>query len=293
MKVLLFCPTYELPDGELAIRAETRESIDNLVAPEGVELVKVISNNNPNPLTGVRKVDHENTLYQYRLARQQVLKEGFDALLTVEHDMVIPPDALVKLLDTDADVAYGLYLFRQGKPALNCLRVTSSRRWIDMTITYFPDLVEKGKQQGWLECSGAGLGCTLIHRRVLEKVDFRRTEQGGHPAPDMPLAEDCVRNGFKQVCRFDVICGHIKPDGKVLVPFGEGSTMENVKIYTARSFNANIGGKTIHFKEGQEYTMPEDVVDDYVRAGYVLYVDDEPAIKIVGNKAKTKVKAVK
>jgi len=48
-----------------------------------------------------------------------VLDQGFDALLTIEHDMVIPPDALLKLLDTKADVVYGLYVFRSQPKTLN------------------------------------------------------------------------------------------------------------------------------------------------------------------------------
>ena len=35
MKILLFCPTYKLANGELAIRNETLESISEIKVPEG------------------------------------------------------------------------------------------------------------------------------------------------------------------------------------------------------------------------------------------------------------------
>jgi hypothetical protein len=292
MKILLFCPTYNISKAKTAMRGRTQESINDLITPEGVEMDVVISADNPNPITGDRKADHENTLYQYRKARRVTLDGDYDALLTIEHDMIVPADALEKMLDTDADVVYGLYRFRQKQPILNCCRAVSSR-WADMSITYFPELIDKGKRQGWLECSGDGLGCTLIHRRVLEKIDFRRA-QSGHPSPDLPFASDCQSNNFKQICRFDVPCGHIKPDGEVLWPFDkDGETMSKVKIYVMRSFNATINGRSQHFEEGTEAEMSRDHANDYVRAGFISLVGERPAVKVVQKPGRKRKKAVK
>jgi hypothetical protein len=291
VKILLFCPTYKLASGELAVHKETLESIEKLTIPDGVELEVEISTNNPNKITGNSKQDHENTLYQYRYARQRILSGDYDYLFTVEHDMIIPEDALTKMLATDADVIYGLYLLRHFKPVLNALRSVNSR-WPDASLTMFPEIVKKARAQGWIEVSGSGFGCTLIRRKVLEKLDMRRSEIGGHPSPDMPFAADCMRNGFKQICRFDVICGHIKPDGDVLIPFERGENMsKSIKIYVMREFVANIGGKSVPYKEGATADMPEEYVDDYMRCGFITYAV-EPAVKVV-MKPKSKVKAVK
>ena len=291
VKILLFCPTYKLAGGKLAIHKETRESIEKLTIPDGVELEVEISTNNPNKITGNSKQDHENTLYQYRYARQRILSGDYDYLFTVEHDMIIPEDALTKMLATDADVIYGLYLLRHFKPVLNALRSVNSR-WPDASLTMFPEIVKRAKAQGWIEVSGVGFGCTLIRRKVLEKLDMRRSEIGGHPSPDMPFAADCMRNGFKQICRFDVICGHIKPDGDVLIPFERGENMsKSIKIYVMREFVANIGGKSVPYKEGATAEMPEEYVDDYMRCGFIAYAA-EPAVKVV-NKPTSRTKAVK
>jgi hypothetical protein len=289
VKVLLFCPTYKLASGELAIHNETLKSIEGLSIPDNVELEVEISTNNPNPIIGERRVDHENTLYQYRYARQRIINGDYEYLFIIEHDMIVPEDALVKMLATDADVVYGLYLFRKNKPILNAYRTVNSR-WPDMSLSLFPEIVKKAKAQGWIEVSGAGFGCTLIKRHVLEKIDMHRSELDGYPSPDVPFAADCMRNGFKQVCRFDVICGHIKPNGDILIPFKRGEAMsESIKIYVMRSFNANIGGKSVPYKEGDTAEMPSEYVDDYVRCGYITYAE-EPAVKIAN---KPKVKATK
>ena len=293
MKILLFCPTYEKSKGKLAVWQETIDSIDNLIAPDGIILDVKYSTNNPYPITGNRKTDHENTLCQYRLARQLVLEGDYDALLTIEHDMIVPADALVKMLGTDADVVYGLHRFRQKQPILNCCRDVRSR-WADMSISFFPELIKKGQKQGWLKCSGCGFGCTLIHRRVLEKLDFRRNKSG-HPAPDLPFAADCLRNNFTQICRFDVQCGHIRPNGEVLWPFTKGGEvdMDNVKIYVMRTFNATISGRSRHFEEGQNTEMPEEEANELARAGYIGIVTPKPAVKVVRKPRSRAKKAVK
>lgn len=291
MKLYLYCPTYTRDDGELMLYPETQESINNLIIPDGVEADIEIDTFNPTPITGISKTDHENTLLKYRRARQKMLEGGYDAIMFVEHDMIVPEDALVKMLNTDSDVVYGLYLFREGRPTLNCTRAVKAS-WVDMSLTYFPEIRDRGFDQGWLECSGAGFGCILIHRKVLEQIDFRRTESG-HPSPDMPFATDCLRAGFKQICRFDVPCGHIKPDGEVLWPSKEGGKdMASIKIYVYKTFNANIDGNTQHFEEGTESEIPEEYADDFVRVGFIT-IRKEPAVKVVKKPKNKQTKAVK
>jgi len=296
MKILLFCPTYKLDNGELAIRNETLESISKIKVPEGVDLEVEISTNNLKAITGIRNVDHENTLHQYRYARQRILDGNYDYLFIIEHDMIIPEDALVKMLATDSDVVYGLYMFRCFKPILNACRAVNSK-WPDMSLSNFPEIVKKAKEQGWIEVSGGGFGCTLIRRKVLETFEMRRNEPVGSPCPDMPFAADCLRHGFKQICRFDVICGHIKPNGDILIPFERGETMSenmngSIKIYVMRNFVANIDGESVPYKEGTTAEMPVEYANDYRRCGFITFAE-EPAVKIANKPQAKAVKTVK
>ena len=206
MKILLFCPTYAK-----AMRKETTESIKSLIVPFGVRMTVKIGRDNPFPGEG-----HKNTLRQYQNARRLALDETYDALFTIEHDMIIPEDALEKLVNTRADVVYGLYLLRHGAAVCNALEFYGpGARNIGESLTLKPELYWKGIRQGWLEVSGVGSGCTLIHRNVLEACELRAS--GEAYAPDWALATDCQQKGFKQICRFDVKCGHMD-EGRVLWP---------------------------------------------------------------------------
>lgn len=67
------------------------------------------------------------------------------------------------------------------------------------------------------ETKGVGMGCTLIHRNVLEAIEFRNAPND-EVADDWLFSLDCVEHGFKQMHDFGVVCGHIMPDGNVVWP---------------------------------------------------------------------------
>ncbi len=75
-----------------------------------------------------------------------------------------------------------------------------------------------------IECSGGATGCVLIDRSVLEgyKFDMEAYNEfwGEKTAQsiDVPFMEFCYKNGFKQMARLDVICGHRRPDGIIVWP---------------------------------------------------------------------------
>ena len=258
MRILLFCPTYKLFDGTLALRAETAASIDAL-DHGGHEVTTWIS------------VDEEadkrgNVVKQYQKARERTIKDGFDAVLFIEHDMIIPPDALVKLADVpQADVVYGVYLWRHGSPMVNILRYVDSVN-TDQSLDFFPTELAKAWKQKIIRCSGLGFGCTFIRRSVFDKVKIRKPPDGDYP--DGPLASDCQRLGLKQYARFDVECGHIREDGFILWPH---VTLRGpvVDVRIARPFNGSVNGDVIHFQEGLKYTVPIEPAVQWSKAGYL------------------------
>lgn len=148
---------------------------------------------------------------KYQQVRQLTLDGSYDALLTVESDMIIPPDALEKLADLETDCAYGLYLFRHGRYDLNAS--------LDLTVGKNTPLNSKPEyaRQIWgqvIEVAGIGLGCTLIRRHVLEAVPFDCREHGH---TDWQFAQNVRYAGGEQLCHTGVVCGHINKN-KVLWP---------------------------------------------------------------------------
>jgi len=268
-KVLVFCPTYIL-DGVEQIKPRTRESIRKLTFCSG-KMVKVISSDSHYP-----PPDYRNVLHQYRKARKRVLRGGYDALLTIEHDIIAPPDALQQLWDTGAPVAYGIYLFRGSRNVVNAFRMVNGPN-PDMSLSQFPELLEKARRDVVIEASGLGNGCTLIRREVLEKIDFRENDNDDSPIPDIPFSRDCMKEGFKQVAHFGVQCGHIVSD-KILWFNGNlkgvNSSMTRVKI-----LNNFVGTDGKIYTVGQETEMSMELVHDYQRAGFVQELGMRPKLK--------------
>ena len=65
-----------------------------------------------------------------------------------------------------------------------------------------------------------------------------------------------------------------------------------MKVKILVPFRFEVEGKAHEFEPGIA-ELPDSAVDAFLRARYIALIEDEPAIKIVGNKANPKVKAVK
>lgn len=154
------------------------------------------------------KLPYDNILKKYNDIRQAALCGGYDALMTVESDIVTPRDALKRLTSMDADVAYGLYVWRIGFPWWNAYTQLSADK--GMTLSVQPELARE-KWGQVIEVKGVGNGCTLIHRHVLEALKFNWSP-GEFGCCDWHLALDCQRLGFVQKCDLGLVCGHIAED---------------------------------------------------------------------------------
>lgn len=137
-------------------------------------------------------------------ARQMALDGGHDAILFADSDMILPPDALQRLWDTGAPIAYGLYVLRHARDGYRWSAAVSveERSW--QSVSDWPVLA----RDAWgkvLPVAGMGFGCTLVRRPVWEAVPFRWFE---HACTDWALALDAQKYHYAQVCDLGVICGH-------------------------------------------------------------------------------------
>jgi hypothetical protein len=251
MSILVFTPTYEN-----LMRPETVKSIK--AQETDIPFVWEIGHNNPYP---GRKM--ANVIAQYSMAREMLLDSNHDALLTVEHDMILPKDTIQKLYETNSPVVYGVYMLRHGTRTINAWQYINNKN-LGMSLSLYPNELRKAYQDGWVEVSGVGWGCTLIRRHVLEKLKIYSNED--HDAGDLTFSRNCLMNGFKQVARFDVPCGHIIPSGIVLDPFKDGGIVR--RIYALQTINVMIDEQSKQLKKGHYYSVPPELADDLVRAGY-------------------------
>jgi len=175
----------------------------------------------PGPLTWVVQFDNPTTdgrlniLHQYQVGRQRFLAGDDDALLVIESDIIPPPAALVKLAALDCDVAYGVYRFRVSDVINIFERYPGRPRNEGESLSLYPGKLRRALSAGRTACSGGGLGCALIKRRVLEMIDFR-LEATAHC--DTYFNRDVLRAGFRQMADMSVVCGHKHVDGTILWP---------------------------------------------------------------------------
>lgn len=103
-----------------------------------------------------------------RLVEDFMSDQSFTHLFMTESDMILPHDALTKLLDLDKPVASGIYFLRNGngQPCLYQKIVTNrSNPYCHSPVTTFPT-----DQPFRVDCPG--LGCVLFKREVFEKLEY-------------------------------------------------------------------------------------------------------------------------
>ena len=158
-----------------------------------------------------------NVVNAYNAARSLCLSGRWDALLCVENDILPPRQTLKRLASVEADVVYGLYCYRSPGHTWNI-----SRNGAHLNTHLDLARLAWGKVG---EAEGYGLGCTLIHRRVLEDIAFRLVE-GDSLHCDSHFAGDVKAAGFRQAADLGVRCGHIVNHYRIVWP-----DIEQPKLY--------------------------------------------------------------
>ena len=208
-KIMVFVPLYPRGTGIPPRERITRQTVESVERLAWKGQLTLVFDREDNPEHG----GYPNVLRKYQYGRDLALAGGFDGLLTVEADMVIPPLALERLVRLPCDVAYGLYASRHGKH--QWLAFTRIEGVKGESLSKMPELAQKLWGSA-VVTEGVGLGCTLIHRTVLEQIPFRVQENGA--ACDWALAQDLKEAGMRQMHDLGVVCGHVTDKGSVIWP---------------------------------------------------------------------------
>lgn len=263
-RLLIFTPTFG--DGPLA---ETMESVGYQRAHDAngkpIELIHQLGWHNPFGPGDIR-----NVVAQYQQAREMVRAGAFDGLVTVEHDMWLPHDAIYRLWHTPAAVVYGVYMLRHGSNVINAWQHTGTRN-MGMSLSIYPKQLAHWRARGVGPVSGVAFGCTLIRREVIERIAFRGDRDGR--SCDIMFAMDCVQAGITQMARFDVECGHYEK-GEWLMPFS-GPGGQKTRAVALVDVNVAADGESKRIEKGRHYTLPLAVAQELERAGYVRVSDED------------------
>jgi hypothetical protein len=172
--------------------------------------VEVLLLHGDQPHSGNAHDGNQNVLHNYEVARQRFLSGDYTHLLTLEDDMVPPPDALNLLLVTSAPVAYSLYCWRRTPYHWSAYRTLEELGGASISDNNPWQAQQQAQNNAVIEVVGVGLGCTLIDRATVERIPFR-CPYGIGGANDWYFALDCQAAGVRQVAHLGVRCGHITP----------------------------------------------------------------------------------
>ena len=264
--VYVFTPTF----GD-AIRDETVRSVAAAIAEYGGTAHHVISRHNPHG-----DGDRRNVGAQLVNGREMFLASGFDKLLTVEHDMLIPPHAIATMIATSAPVVYAPYTLRHGSFAVSAFRYDGDRV-VGMSLSMYPAELRAAWAAGEWRVSGVGFGCTMIDREAVSTVPFRTGGAAQDRYPDLPFARDCLAAGIWQVAQFGAACQHYDADTKTWLPprwqADGGGYMQAEALQTV---TIAVNGGSQRLDRGLVYDLPDLVALEAQRAGYVAIIPLEP-----------------
>ena len=122
--------------------------------------------------------------------RKYALENNYDYFLSLEQDVIPPKDIIERMLRHAKHVVSGIY-FLDEKLTAKAFPLTKEQLWDD------PGLYEIGS---------AGLGCVLIHRSILESIEFRSENK---EFDDRFFYKDCKEKEIPIFCDTSIKCKHL------------------------------------------------------------------------------------
>ena len=157
---------------------------------------------------------------------QMAMDLGTDYVLMVDNDVVLPRDALQKLLENAKDVNLGYYAHRdtdniyRGNTCICKLMDSNGKEYYnfplesEFTAKEMKFLTDAGAKK--LEVHGGGMGCALIRTEVFRTLKYPwydwvnySDDNRGMLSEDLYFCVQCRDNGIPIYADVRVGCGHL------------------------------------------------------------------------------------
>ena len=241
-KVLVGCPTSFHKEYCLN---EYLEGLKNLTYPN-FDILLVDNSDNDDYFEKLKekvpviKINLQNEILRVKLAnsrnilRKKVIEEKYDYFLSLEQDIVPPKDIIERLIGNNKDIISGVYYnyFDSYPPGIKPLlwRTSTQEEFNEILNSNDPiysqvkhlikknNITDIGKIRARFKCEEleeprlleifmAGLGCVLISRKVLEKIEFKGLKER-QAFDDVLFFEDARNSNFKLYADTSIKCKH-------------------------------------------------------------------------------------
>ena len=189
MKILIAVPTFE------TILPETFKSIYDLEKGEHEVIFDFIRG------------------YDCATARNKIAKKGLelqtDYILTIDNDVTIPSDSLMRFLEDPKEVCLGCYPQRNAQNEYSgyiCLYHTGE---YDYTKKFHITEIEEKK----FRVHGGGMGCAFIKTDIFNKLKYpwfywKNYKDGSSLSEDLYFCQQCNDAGIEIYADGRIKCGH-------------------------------------------------------------------------------------
>lgn len=211
MRVLVGTPTFEyhrdcVDEFMAALEVQTEQRFDVILvdnSPTEDYVRELRAKRLPAFRTPFHPVMRERTMRARNLIREVFLRGDYSHLLFLDQDVILPPDGLAKLLAHDLPFVSGIYCKEfDGEEYAMVLMPDWRTRRNGIKVT---PAVRLENKQGLVRIGGAGFGCLLIQRALVDGIELRYTEEVGN---DLAFSEDVGRLGMDMFCDVSLRCGH-------------------------------------------------------------------------------------
>ncbi len=144
----------------------------------------------------------------YNAIRDKVLYEGYEWLFLLDSDVFVPLNIINYLVKQRNHVHTFAYYINDE--AAKCLKFESENK--DELIGDYYKPVSECRLGMDFDVYSIGLGCTFIHRNVLEQIEFRTV---GKVGCDYFFYEDIKRSNIRSVIDTNIIPAHYRSESFV------------------------------------------------------------------------------
>lgn len=206
---------YSIPDYIKALKSLSYKNLETLVldnSPEGKDLSEQFKTTGINYI----KTKHTNSVREMlsrdrNFFRKKVLEEGFDYWLSLEQDIVPPPNVVEALLANNKKEIVSATYFNFShekednipKPDMFCLINPEDTEFEVTRRLLFDDLWPSRLIKVFV----TGIGCMLIHKSVLEKLEFHFDPKVS-VYDDVWFCKDAHKHGIGVYLDSKVLCVH-------------------------------------------------------------------------------------